>query len=205
MTQEEFCKLTGIVHISGEDFAAIHTLYIATGEMNKNVFTEEIKRGLAVGTSEAYGTFACTPMWMDMTAKEINRLDAENRRLRTMVRDLEEAAREREATIKSLEEDAKKQEAENVVLRGTFKEVGDAARSREKLEAENKKDLAYNLRLCGDRLDDDELKRMAEELCGAEFTARKAMLHGMKLTENEENALVVAMEELDVYRGGKKK
>lgn len=72
-------------------------------------------------------------------------------------------------------------------------------------ELEKKKELACELRINGIHLGTDELKRMAEELCGAEFTARKAMLHGMKLTENEENALVVALEELDVYRGKKQR
>lgn len=161
MTQEEFCKLTGIEIISGSDFAAIHTLYMAAGEMNKADFGADIKAGLALGASGTNKKFASTPIWMDKVAKTIERLEAENARLRSTVKDIEERKLE----------DAKKKE-----------------------------DLAYELRILGDQLDSSDLKEMSKKLCGAEFTARKAILLGMTLTEDEDIVIMEALEELDEYR-----
>lgn len=161
MTQEEFCKLTGIEIISGSDFAAIHTLYMAAGAMSKEDFCADVKAGLTVGASGTNKKFASTHIWMDKVAKTIERLEAENARLRSTVKDIEERKLE----------DAKK-----------------------------KQDLAYELRILGDQLDSSDLKKLAEKLCGAEFTARKAILLGMTLTEDEEIVITEALEELDEYR-----
>lgn len=178
MTQEEFCKLTGIAHISGEDFASIHTLYIATGEMNKNVFCAGIKATLTEGTSEAYGTFACTPMWIDMTAKTINRLEAENRRLRTMVRDLEEAVREQEATIKDLEEAEGKQQ-------------------------ESLMRIGRSLRRAGERGDLRPLAYISVGIMGAEASALFAVENGYGLIAEEREALDRLLEK-EVTREGER-
>lgn len=195
MTQEEFCKLTGIAHISGEDFAAIHTLYIATGEMNKKAFCAGIKATLTEGTSEAYGTFSCTPMWIDMTAKGINRLDVENRRLRTMVKDLEEAAREREATKKR---EALMADPERTVkrLEATIKDLEEAAKKREKEILAASRDLRW---IAGKR-GLKELADIAVDLIGAEQSARYAVEKGLVLIKEEEQAVQKAMRELTELR-----
>lgn len=167
MTQEEFCKLTGIAHISGADFAVIHTLYMAAGGMGKTDFCEDfknilIKERMPIGFEEDKGRcFFHTPLWASEVANTIERLEAETARLRATVKDLEE----------------RKQE-----------------------DAKEKEKLAYKLRLLGAQFNSIDLKKISEKLCGAEFTARKAILYGVTLTENEERCLVGALEELDEYR-----
>lgn len=103
MTQEEFCRLTGIEEEAVKaDFDNIHTLCMAAGGLGKEDFCEEfknllIKERMPTGFEEDKGRcFFYVPLWASEVANTIERLDEENRRQRAMVRDLEEAAKKRE-------------------------------------------------------------------------------------------------------------
>ena len=96
MTQEEFCRLTGIDELMPGDFRVINTLFEATdGSMPEWRFCEQMKEGLQRRKNGRLAPF----IWMIMVADTLKRQKNRIKELQAAVKDLEEAMKKREEEI----------------------------------------------------------------------------------------------------------